>query len=136
MKLIYFFPLVLLFINGCGKPTIDTSSDEKMVASIAKVKSSLPKDKHDEFEEAIQFITFIDFDLFGFFKNTQIDTGSTERKMKETLDGKTAEEVFALAEKISLERKAESLEQEVESLKMDNSVKRDKKIKYFLKLVN
>ncbi len=90
-----------------------------MEASIAKVKSSLPEDKHDKFEEAIQIVAFSNIDFSSLFQDAKIGTGSAERIMKETLDGKTADGVFALAEKISLEQEVERLEQEVKRLKRE-----------------
>ena len=106
--------LLTLLLAGCSKPTIDASSDEKMKASIEKVKASLPEDRKDEFEEAVQIVAFSGMDLSNLFAASQPDTGATERKMKEALDGKTGEEVIELAASIKAEREAERMRKEKE----------------------
>jgi hypothetical protein len=115
MKQIILLGIVLsLLFTGCGKPTIDTSSDEKLKASIEKVKASLPDEQKERFEEAVQIVAFSEMDLSSFFAASQADTGSMERKMKEALDGLSAEEVIGLAVSIKAEREIESQKEEKE----------------------
>jgi tetratricopeptide (TPR) repeat protein len=106
--------ILSLLVAGCGKPTIDTSSDENMKESIEKVKTSLPDEQKDDFEEALQIVAFSGIDLSDFFATSQADTGATERKMKESLNGKTGEQVIKLAASIKAKREAERLKKEEE----------------------
>jgi hypothetical protein len=80
--------LSTVLLAGCGNPTIDTSSDENMKSSIEAVKKPLSEDKRDKFEEAIKIVVFSEIDLSDLFSASQVDTGATERKMKESLDEK------------------------------------------------
>ena len=98
--------VALLFLTGCSKPTVDTSSGEAMKSSMEKVKASLPEDQRDDFEEAVGIVAFSGFDLSDLYQASQLDTGATERKMKEALDGKTGEEIISLAIEIKAENEA------------------------------
>lgn len=112
-----FPPLLLvlcLLLTGCGKPKIDTSTDDSMKASIEKVKASLPEDKKAEFEEALKIVVFSNLDLSDLFQQSQLDTGATERSMKEALHGKTGLEIIAMAEDVRKERESERIAKEKE----------------------
>ena len=50
--------LSLSILLGCSSPKIDTSSDETMKASIEKVRQSLPKEKKEQFDEALKILAF------------------------------------------------------------------------------
>lgn len=50
--------LSLTILIGCSNPKIDTSSDESMKTSIEKVRQSLPKEKKEQFDEALKIIAF------------------------------------------------------------------------------
>jgi hypothetical protein len=83
-----------------------------MKSSIEAVKKSLSEDKRDKFEEAIKIVVFREIDLSDLFSASQVDTGATERKMKESLDEKTGDEVIKLAASIIAEREVKRLEEE------------------------
>lgn len=102
----------MLVFAGCSKPTINTSSDEKMKSSFEKVKTSLPEDQRSEFEEAFGIVAFSQFDLSDILSVGQMETGATAMTMMEAFDGKTGEEIIALAAAIKAERKAESIRKE------------------------
>lgn len=97
--------LAMSVLVGC-KPTIDTSSEEKMEASIQKVRASLPDEEQEEFDAALGAIM-----LEGLF-DPDIDADEMERRMKESLDGKTASEVIATRK----ERQRAQAIQEIEEL--------------------
>jgi hypothetical protein len=65
LKILFIFTILLAF--GCGDPKIDTSSDEKMKASIEQVRQSLPSNKRAEFDDAIKIIAFSSLDLKNIF---------------------------------------------------------------------
>ena len=48
--------VAILFLVGCGQPTLDTSTDEKMQKSMERVTRSLPPDERETFTAAIQFM--------------------------------------------------------------------------------
>lgn len=98
---------VILLLAGCGQPTVDTSSDEAMKSSIEKVKASLPEERREKFEDAIKRVAFNDLDFADLFQASQFDTGAVERKIKESLSGKTGEEIIVLAEQIRSEEETE-----------------------------
>lgn len=116
MKSISALVLVLIFIfAGCIKPSVDASSDEKMKESIKKVRASLPEEKRDEFDGALKVLAFDSVDLTDIFNPTP--TIQPDEKLKQTLEGKTAEEILAAAERILKERAAKEREQALQEIK-------------------
>lgn len=81
-----FIPFVLvslLIATSCGKPRIDGSSEEALMASVSKVTESLSEADQKRFSEAVMALAM---------------SGMTSADMRATLSGKTAKEVIALAE--------------------------------------
>ena len=103
--------LAAMAITGCSDPTIDASSEAKMKESVAKVRESLPEAKRTDFDQAVQLIAFSQIDMKSLFANGGADAGDVEGKMRDALNGKTAEQVLAQAEQIQAERKAREKEQ-------------------------
>ena len=98
----------LLLLAACSKEkTIDASSDESMESSIQKVKESLTPEEKEKFEESVMLLAFEGGNLFEM----AADPDGATRKMKDRLDGKTAAEVIAEAEKVRLEREIEEQKQ-------------------------
>lgn len=93
-----------LSLAACSKPTIDTSSDESMKTSIGKVRDSLSDETKQKFDEALQIVAFSNIELKDIFAGGAAAAGSMESKMKEALQGKSGDEVIALAESIKKER--------------------------------
>jgi hypothetical protein len=117
--------LATMAITGCSDPTIDASSEAKMKESVAKVRESLPEAKRTDFDQAVQLIAFSQIDMKSLFANGGADAGDVEGKMREALNGKTAEQVLAQAEKIQAERKAREKEQALAEIR-ELVAKRDK----------
>jgi hypothetical protein len=109
--------LGLAFTAGCGKPTIDTSSDEAIRASSQKVRESLPDSKRAEFDKALQILAFSQIDMRDLFAEGAVGAGALDGKIRGSLDGKTAEEVMAEAAIISAERQARERDQALEEIK-------------------
>ena len=84
--------LAAMTITGCSDPTIDASSEAKMKESVAKVRESLPEAKRTDFDQAVQLIAFSQIDMKSLFANGGADAGDVEGKMRDALNGKTAEQ--------------------------------------------
>ena len=100
-----------LVLSACSKPKIDTSTDQTMERSMKKVKESLPANKQQEFEESLKVVAFGTMDRANVeevfrasFSGEPTDTKAIEAGMKESVEGKTGEEVIALAQKIRTEQ--------------------------------
>ena len=97
-----------LVFTGCSKRNaIDASSDESMKASIDSVKADLSPEDKEKFEESVMLLAFEGENLFQMAADSE---GAT-RRMKDRLDGKTAAEVIAEADKIRLEREIKEQQQ-------------------------
>jgi len=106
------FALAILVFVACAKPTIDTSTDEAMRRSVAKVRESLPEEQRDDFDNAIRDLALADIDIQDFL--AQGPSPSPEAlagKMKQRLQGKTGEQILADAEKLREERERKEREQ-------------------------
>ena len=113
------FVLVFLAISlvGCSKPTVDASSDESMKTSIAKVRESLPEEKRDQFDEALQLMAFSQIDLKSIFTEGAAGVSNLKGKMKDAVHGKTGEQIIAEASQIKLERERQQKEQALQEIK-------------------
>lgn len=124
---------LLLVTSGCGSPRLDTSSDEKLKASIQTVKNSLSAEDKKEFEDSIKILAF---DGVNSIFDLSADPGGMERKLKEKLDGKSAKEVIAEGKRILAERREKQrkeIEGEIQELltKQVNSKKAAKSLAAF-----
>jgi len=118
MKTKIFFLLTLIFFIVCSQPKIDTSSDEKMRNSIDEVKKTLSIEKREKFEESLQLIILEGFGL----QNLISENGNikSDLEVKKSINGKTADEIIAYADKIKKEREIKEREQclqEIQELK-------------------
>ena len=102
MSLVFVLPVVFLF--ACPTSTIDGSSQKAVKVSLEEVKRELSSDDRDRLEQAIVFIVACELDtaLGGSFGSTS--TADVDRKVAETLDGKTVEEVIAHAGMLRVKR--------------------------------
>ena len=82
-----------LFIGGCGEAKIDASSEETFKKSVEAISKGLDATKKDKFEQAVAAL---------MMKNVLFaakDEASATKAMKDTFDGKTADQVIAEGEK-------------------------------------
>ncbi len=85
-----FFILCLSLVAACASPRIDTSSDEAMKASVARVRESLPQQQRARFDTALQVIVFKDVTLGSLFTEVAAPgTTGIVSGFKEFLNGKT-----------------------------------------------
>jgi len=80
-------------LSGCGEPTIDGTSDESFKASIEVIGNGMTQEERKDFGTAYAVIAM---------KMTFEGKGVSE--IRKSLHGKTAKEVFAMAEKIKADR--------------------------------
>lgn len=109
--------MVFTILAGCNDPKIDASSDETMKTSVEKVRESLPDKKRKDFDEAIQVLAFSQIDLKDIFAEGAAGAGNLEGKVRQSLDGKTGEQVIAEAERVRTERKERELQQALEEIR-------------------
>jgi hypothetical protein len=102
-RLLVFIFLGVIALSACAKPKIDTSSDEAMKKSIAKVRDSLPEDRRARFDEALKIVTLTKFKLKIPVPGVP-GINVIEEGFRQTLHGKTGDEIIAEAEVIEKER--------------------------------
>jgi hypothetical protein len=102
--------LCLTLVAACSSPRIDTSSDEAMKGSVARVRESLPQNQRARFDSAVQIIVFKDVSLASLFSEARAPgVSGIEAGFKEFLNGKTGAEVIAAADSISRARAKEEI---------------------------
>jgi len=86
-----------LLLTACGDPKLDGSSDEAMKKSVQKVMAKLPDEKKEEFKKTLTGIY-----MLGALASMGGDKSKDEVQAAITakLDGKTADDVFAMAAEI------------------------------------
>lgn len=109
--------LLAAALLGCADPKVDTTSDEKMKASIEKVRQSLPEGKRAEFDKALQLLAFSKINLSSLLTEGATGAGSTAAKMKDAINGKTGPEIIAEAQRIETERKERERVQAIAEIK-------------------
>lgn len=108
---------LVIALVACSKPTIDTSTDEAMKASIEKVRNSLSEERKAKFDEAMKVVAFSNLDFKELFAGGAAAASSLEGKMKQSLQGKTAEDIIAQAESVKKERAEKEKEQALSEIK-------------------
>ena len=107
--------LVALAIGGCGKPTVDASSEEAMAASIEEMKSGMTPEERAEFEKAAQVVLMSEVDIKGMMqaalRGEELDSDEMIDDMKGRLDGMTADDIVAEADRIRKEREEKQIEE-------------------------
>ena len=114
MKKIWAIGVLVLLLAGCDKPKIDATSDESMKQSIEKVRESLPENKRAEFDNAIKVAIFSNVNFADILNSgASVDKEELDRKFRETLSGKTGDEVISYAQKINAERELKQKQQAI-----------------------
>ncbi|WP_449543264.1 DUF6694 family lipoprotein [Enterobacter ludwigii] len=126
MKKIVGVILLSCLLAGCDKPKIDSSTDDAMKSSIAKVRESLPENKREEFDSALQVVAFSNINMADLMHaSSDNDKEDLNKKMREPLSGKTAEEVISYAQKVTAERELKQKEQAIQEIKTLEKKKAD-----------
>lgn len=96
--------VAVMFLAGCGGPTIDASSEESFKKSVEEVRKPLDEAKRQQFDQAVATLMFAKvLHAPGALGNE----AEAKKVMKQTFDGKTADEVIAAAEKEKAANKVE-----------------------------
>lgn len=107
--------IVALMLVACDQlvpaPTIDASTDESMKQSAEKVRESLPVKDREGFDKAMRILAFSQIDLKDLFAEGAGGAGNLKGKVRQSLHGKTAQEVIGEADRIQEERKARERKQ-------------------------
>ena len=115
-SLISIFFFVFLIIPGCSEQKVDASSDKSMKESVQKIRNSLTETKRKKFDEAIRLIALSQINLKDLLAQNATGSSTTEIKMRESLNGKTGEQIIAEADRIRDERKERELKQASEEI--------------------
>jgi hypothetical protein len=88
-------------------PRIDATSEETFKDSLDDMRASIPEERRREFDQALMLIAMKDQkSLLDMAASSRVP-GLTEAQVKQALAGKTADQIFAEAEQVKAERKAE-----------------------------
>lgn len=104
-------------LTGCSDPKIDASSDKAMKASVEKVRDSLPEGKRKVFDESMRLLALSQIDMKDLFAEGAAGVGNIEGKVRQSLDGKTGEQIIAEAERVRAERKERERQQALEEIR-------------------
>lgn len=108
MPRLYLLVLAAMLSIACSKPRLDATTDETIAASTRKMSLALPEDQRDKFRLALLIIRThkategasgldtLERGMAGELKDT---------RLLESLNGKTADEIIALADRIAAEPK-------------------------------
>jgi hypothetical protein len=126
-KLLVLAPFAIL-LTGCGKSTIDGSSDEAFKESIIKVRNALPDNRRDDYDMALGSIAWYGADSFtaaAFGKDIMA------AQLRSRLDGMTGEQILAKAASLQEQDEVKSEEgiPSVKIAKMQINVLEQKKRK-------
>ncbi len=116
LKCSVFVVTALVLLGGCGGPTIDASSDEALKQSIENVRQALSDSERAKFDEAISILALSQIDMKTLLADGVLGSGSLEGKVRQSLDGKTGEQVIAEAERIRTERKGKDRQQALDEI--------------------
>lgn len=104
---------MMVIFAGCKDKKIDSSSDENLKKSKEVVKKSLSSEKRQEFEEAIEAIEAIAMSEIGNIFEAAANPERMQRRIKDKINGKTANEIIAEGNRIIAERRGREREQAV-----------------------
>ncbi|MBN2768280.1 MAG: hypothetical protein JXQ68_04200 [Campylobacterales bacterium] len=94
---IFSIAILAIILSGCGKSTLDTSSEEAMKKSADKIMTELSAEDQERFQRSI-------VGIYMYAAITSLGNGENQdevlNKVNTQMDGKTAEEIFALADEL------------------------------------
>lgn len=125
MKKLIVIGLCVFVLAGCDKPKIDASSEEAIKTSISKIKDSLPEDQKERFSDSAALVITSHFNIGDLMKDAFSGKSSADIKVLaetkkqeafKSLDGKTADDIIAEADKIRAERAVKEKEQALQEI--------------------
>lgn len=110
-------PLLIAPFLACSAPRIDTTSDEAMKESVAKVRERLPEPRRPAFDQAMQTLAFNQINLSQIFSTGQApDPNAAAADFKTLVNGLTGEEVIAAADRVIAAQKAKERERALQEI--------------------
>lgn len=122
MKAVFlFFIAIFIFIGvlvslSLNSPKLDASTEEKMQASLEKMKNSLDDDEREKVADALQVLIFSSLDFNDLLSGKADPKSMTTNALKEH-NGKNARQLIEAAELVKVERKNEQRKQAIEEIK-------------------
>ncbi|HET9932989.1 MAG TPA: DUF6694 family lipoprotein [Polyangiaceae bacterium] len=96
-----------LLMLGCGQPRLDASSDDAAKRSVAKMTEALPQADREKFGSALMLVAFNKMaDGKGLLGLAAAASSATSASVLKPLEGKTATEIMAEADRIRAEQAA------------------------------
>lgn len=100
-RLLTAFLISALSLSSCNKtPRLDGSSEEALKQSVDSLKANLSDDKKKEFEKAVMTVAFEGTNILQM----AADAEGAKRRVRDRLNGRSAEEIIEASKKIQLER--------------------------------
>ena len=90
--------LSIALLIGCSEPTLDTTSKETFQASMKEMAEGLPKEKAERLAKSVAGMLMLS-GLQAAFSGK--DKEEVEKAMTSQLHGKTADEIFAMADEMA-----------------------------------
>lgn len=146
MKKAILISMLTLVLSGCFEQKIDSSSEASFVDSVESMAKGLPEERKKKFLEALKYLSLVEFQNSGvtnIFEMAAVDTTGHKIKFRESVDGKTVDEIIQKAVSIAeekeqerklqkikqLEERIKSLREEVNKLEGDKAKAKSDKIK-------
>jgi hypothetical protein len=99
-------------LTGCGSPKVDGSSEDAYKKSIAAVRESLDEGERKQFDEALQLLMMSRID-FSAMMSGAVTAETMASDMMLAMNGKTAQELIAEANRLKAEREAKERQQAI-----------------------
>lgn len=102
-----------LALTACSEPRLDASSEASLQASAEKMMKKLPSQKQAEFTEALSLVVFRQMQQVDFGRMATEGPGHAQNQLRQAVDGKTADEIIAEANRLRAEMAAQQREAEL-----------------------
>lgn len=99
MRFLSFILSLALLLCACSGPRIDGSSDDKLLDSIERVRTSLPETRRQPFDDSLSAIS-VAIEQKVDFTDVSVGTDTMRATLRRTLQGKSGEEVIAYADEL------------------------------------
>ena len=103
---------IAILPTGCAAPTLDTTDETTTKESMQRIRDSLSEEDEKRLEEAMQVVTFSSLDFAAAMRGEELD----QMAALKDLNGRTAEEIIAEADRITVERERKQREQALKEL--------------------
>jgi hypothetical protein len=120
MKRLIFLFLPLILLVSCGKPKIDTSSKKAMQSSLKEIENNLSKKGKKDFNAALMTIAMNNLDFSSALNdkmNPKDNSADFLTKIKNKVNGMTAEQIINKADSIKKDRKMKQRQQALKEIK-------------------